>query len=298
MIRADGIDILVDLAGHTAKSRVRVFAHKPAPVQVTYLGYPSTTGLTTVDYRLTDAIADPPGEESTYTEDLFRLPAGFCCFTPPPAAPDPNALPAPKVGYVTFASLHALHRLNPAVLDLWCSLLRALPAAHLLVFRHTLQGQTKENLRRQLTDRGIEPNRIDLRQGPAKDGGRYLDVYHDVDIALDTFPWSGHTTSCEALWMGVPVITLRGKRHAGRMVSSVLTQLGLQDLIAETPEQYLEIAVKLANDLDHLATLRTGLRERMKNSPLCDCKGFTRSLEVAYRQMWRKWCETGNRPDV
>jgi len=291
LVRADGIDILVDLAGHTAKSRIRFFAHQPAPVQVTYLGYPSTTGLTTVGYCLTDAVADPPGEPVSHTEELFRLPRGFCCYTPPPEAPDPSPLPAPKAGHVTFGSLHAVHRLNAAVLDLWCAILRAVPTAHLLVFRHTLQGQTKERLQRQLIERGIEAGRIDLRHGQAKDGGRYLAVYHDIDLSLDTFPWSGHTTACESLWMGVPVVTLRGTRHAGRMVASVLTQIGLTDLIAETPEQYQELAVQLAQDLDRLAKLRGQLREQMRNSPLCDCKGFTRSLEAAYREMWQHWCK-------
>jgi predicted O-linked N-acetylglucosamine transferase (SPINDLY family) len=248
--------------------------------------------MTTVDYRLTDEIADPPGEPVCHTEQLYRLPGGFCCYTPPPAAPDPNPLPAVQKGYVTFGSLHALHRLNPAVLDLWCAILRAVPKAHLVIFRHTLQGQTQERLHRQLVERGIEPSRIDLRHGKAKEGGRYLGVYHDIDISLDTFPWSGHTTACESLWMGVPMITLRGTRHAGRMVSSILTHLSLADLITETPEQYQERAVQLIQDLDKLAQLRNGLREQMKSSPLCDCKNFTRVLEGAYREMWTRWCQS------
>jgi protein O-GlcNAc transferase len=296
LVRADGIDILVDLAGHTAKSRLRFFALQPAPVQVTYLGYPYTTGLPTMHYRLTDAVADPPGEPTSHTEELIRLPHGFCCYTPPSTAPDVAPLPALKAGFVTFGSLHALHRLNPAVLDLWSEVLRAAPTARLLVFRHSLQGKMKENLHRQLTERGIDPARIELRSAYAKDSSNspYLGVYHDVDISLDTFPWSGHTTACESLWMGVPVITLRGTRHAGRMVASVLTQIGLPELIADTPQQYVEKAAQLAQDLDRMTQLRGELRDRMRNSPLCDGKGFTRGLEAAYREMWQKWCGSGS----
>jgi predicted O-linked N-acetylglucosamine transferase (SPINDLY family) len=289
LIRADRIDLLVDLAGHTAKSRLRVFAHKPAPVQATWLGYPNTTGLTTVDYRLTDAVADPPGEAAGYTEELIRLPRGFCCYAPPPAAPEVGPLPAGRAGYVTFGSLHNLPRLNAAVLDVWCAILWAVPTARLLIFRHTLQGQVQETLHRGLTGRGIEAGRIDMRHA-AEGGGGHLGVYRAIDVSLDTFPWSGHTTACESLWMGVPVVTLRGTRQAGRMVASVLTQVGLTDLIAETPEQYADLAMRLARDPERLAGLRARLREQVRESPLCDGAGFTRSLEAAYREVWQRWC--------
>jgi protein O-GlcNAc transferase len=292
LVRADGIDILVDLAGHTAKSRLRFFAHQPAPVQVTYLGYPYTTGLSTIQYRLTDAVADPPGEPVSHTEELIRLPGGFCCYAPPSTAPDPGPLPAQKAGYITFGSLHALHRLNAEVLDLWSAILRAVPTAHLLIFRHTLRGNIKEGLFRQFNERGIEAARIDMRQDYSKDdSSRYLAVYQGVDVSLDTFPWSGHTTACESLWMGVPVITLRGNRHAGRMVASVLTQIGLPDFIAESPEQYVEKAVQAAQDIERLAKLRSELRDLVKNSPLCDGKKFARNLEAAYREMWVRLCK-------
>jgi protein O-GlcNAc transferase len=289
LVRDDAIDILVDLAGHTAKSRLRFFAHQPAPVQVTYLGYPYTTGLPTIQYRLTDAVADPPEEPASHTEELIRLPGGFCCYTPPSTAPEPGPLPAQKAGYVTFGSLHALHRLNAEVLDLWSAILRAVPTAHLLIFRHTLRGNIKEGLLKHFTDRGIEAGRIDMRQHYFKDdSSRYLSVYQDVDVSLDTFPWSGHTTACESLWMGVPVITLRGNRHAGRMVASVLTQIGLPDFIAESAEQYVARAVQVAQDIDGLARLRSELRDQVRNSPLCDGKKFTRNLEAAYREMWKR----------
>jgi predicted O-linked N-acetylglucosamine transferase (SPINDLY family) len=289
LIRGDNIDILVDLAGHSAGSRLRAFAYKPAPVQVTYLGYPNTTGLTTVDYRLTDAVADPPGEPAWHTEELVRLPGGFCCYAPPAEAPDVTPLPAQKAGHLTFGSLHNVNKLNAAVLDLWCAILQALPTARLLVYRHTLTGSAKENLLQQFTQRGIASERLDLRhQAPA--GRGHLGVYGEVDISLDVFPWSGHTTACESLWMGVPVLTLYGTRHAGRMASSALTRLGLTEWIAPTPEEYQARAVHWAGKLDELAHLRSGLRELMRSSPLCDGPGFVRHLEDAYRQMWRRWC--------
>jgi len=288
LIRTDRIDILVDMAGHTAKSRLRVFAHKPAPVQVTYLGYPNTTGLATIDYCLTDGIADPPHEPACYTEELLRLPNGFCCYGPP-ASPEIGPLPALQKGHVTFASLHNLPKLNAGVFDVWCAILRALPAARMLVFRHTLRDQVRDAVQREFPRRGIEPDRVELRHA-LENAGSFLDVYRLVDISLDTFPWSGHTTACESLWMGVPVVSLRAPCHAGRMVASVLTQVGFTELIADTPQQYLEAAVWLAQDNGRLAALRGTLREKVLNSPLCDGKGFTRSLEAAYRVMWQRWC--------
>ena len=287
-IHSDQIDILVDLAGHTANNRLGVLAHKPAPVQITYLGYPNTTGLATVDYRLTDVVADPSGEPVRYTEELVRLPLAFC-YAVLEDAPKIVAPPASVRGHVTFGSLHNLAKLNGQVLDLWCALLRAVPTSRLLVFRHTLHGSAHEYFHRHLTQRGIGPERFDLRHAAA---GRsnYLDVYTSVDIALDAFPWNGHTTACEALWMGVPVVTLYGNRYAGRMAASALTALGLTELIARSPEQYVDIAARWANDFDRLGRLRTSLREKMRTSPLCDGAAFTRSLEEAYRTVWRRWC--------
>ncbi|HYV39602.1 MAG TPA: tetratricopeptide repeat protein [Gemmataceae bacterium] len=289
MIRADRIDILVDLAGHTAKSRLRVFTHKPAPVQVTWLGYPCTTGLLTMDYLLTDAIVDPPGEIAWFTEELIRLPNGFCCYQPPRGAIDVNPLPAKQAGHITFGSMHNVPRLNGQVLDLWCALLRAMPSARLVIFRNSLQGKSRESIHRQLLERGMDPARFDLLFS-IKGLSSWLDMYNRFDISLDTFPWSGHTTTCESLWMGVPMVTLRGTRHAGRMVSSVLTQVGLTDWIAETPEQYVEIAMRMGQDVDKLAEMRASLRERVGNSPLCDGKNFTPTVEAVYREIWQRWC--------
>jgi predicted O-linked N-acetylglucosamine transferase (SPINDLY family) len=282
LIRAHGIDILVDLAGHTAHNRLRVFAYEPALVQVTYLGYPNTTGLRTIDYRLTDAVADPPGEPICHTEELVRLPGCFCCYAPPAQAPDVSPLPAQTNGYVTFGSLQNLAKLNGAVLDLWCDLLRAIPTARLLVFRHTLKGETAEYFRAQFARRGITGAQLQLRHVAEAPTG-YFGVYRDIDVALDPFPWNGHTTACESLWMGVPVLTLYGNRHAGRMAASVLTQLKLTGWITRTPAEYVERAVQIARHWERLATLRTGLRDWMRQSPLCDGKTFVRGLEQVYR---------------
>ena len=288
-IRNDCIDILVDLAGHTANHRLRVFARKAAPVQITYLGYPCTTGLQTMDYRLTDSVIDPPDECDRYTEELVHLP-GYSCFSPPEEAPDVGELPALRNGCVTFGSLHRLSRLNPAVLDLWGRILEMLPSARLLIFRNTLKGEAKDLLERRLIERGIAANRFELRC-TIEGKGRYLGVYRDIDVSLDTLPWSGHTTACESMYMGVPVITLRGQRTAGRLVASVLTQAGLTEWIAERPDEYVALALKLAADPERLAAHRGSLREKLRGN-LCDGLMFTRKLEVAYRRLWQRWCQT------
>jgi protein O-GlcNAc transferase len=289
-IRADAIDILVDLAGHAADSRVRVLAYKPAPIQITYLGYPNTTGLGTVDYLLTDAVCDPPGEPTPYPEDPVRLPGGFCCYLPPGDAPQVAPLPAFSAGHVTFGSLQNLAKLNMEVIALWCRLLRAVPTARLLIFRSTLSEEAKRSLRGQFRLRGIDDERIELARTTSAGSGSHLDVYGAVDVSLDTVPWNGHTTTCESLWMGVPMITLYGTRHAGRMAASVLTRLDMGDLIARTPEEFIEIGARLAANIEGLSKLRAELRERMRSSALCDGATFTRTLEDAYRRLWGKWC--------
>jgi predicted O-linked N-acetylglucosamine transferase (SPINDLY family) len=288
-VRRDGIDILVDLAGHTVNSRLGIFTYKPAPIQVTGLGYPNTTGLSTMDYRLTDAIADPPGEPVRHTEELVRLPHGFCCYAPQEGVPEVSPLPAGKADYVTFGSPHHLAKLNAGVIDLWCTILRALPTARLLVFRHTLKGRTKETLHRRFVERRIAAERIEMRQATDMLQG-YLGFYGAVEVTLDAFPWSSHTTACDSLWMGVPLVTLAGHNHAGRMAASVLSRVGLSDLAADTPEKYLATAVALANDRERLTRLRSQLRQTLRTSPLGDGSVYTRDLEDAYRTMWRRWC--------
>lgn len=288
-IRADGIDILVDLAGHTNDHRLGVFALKPAPVQITYLGYPNTTGLKCVDYRLTDAVADPAGEPVRHTEELVRLDGGLCCYAPPNHAGAVGPLPALQAGRVTFGSLNNLFKINGPVLDLWCAVLRAVPKSTMLLYRNVLRGEIAEHMRRQFLDRGIDADRLDLRS--TTPGDRVLELYKEMDLMLDTFPWGGQTTACESLWMGVPVVTLYGKRHAGRWAASFLSRLGLTDLIARTAEEYVARAADWAGDLDRLARLRAELRARMMPT-ICDGQTFTRRFEETVRRLWQRWCKS------
>jgi predicted O-linked N-acetylglucosamine transferase (SPINDLY family) len=285
-IRSDRIDLLVDLAGHTADNRLLVFARKPAPVQLTYFGNPNTTGLRRIDYRVTDAIMDPPGSEAYNAEALIRLLHGMHCYAPPPDAPPLMPLPARASGRVTFGSVHRLSKLNDAVLDLWCRLLDAVPDSRLLVYRNTLVGQVREELARRFAQRGISADRLDLRHSTA---GGHRAAFGDMDISLDTFPYAGCTITCEALWQGVPVLTLRGDRPAGRAGAALLSYLGLPEWIAQTPDQYVALAVRFAGGLDRLVELRATLRDRMR-ATFCDGAAFTRDLEDAYRLVWRKWC--------
>ena len=288
-ILADGIDILVDLSGHTAKNRLQVFARKPVPVQVTWLGYPDTTGLAAMDYRLTDAIADPPGASDDWsTERLVRLPNGFHCYRPPDEAPEVAPSPRAKLGHVTFSSFNNLSKITPAVVAAWAQILKAAPGSRLLVKNKSLTCETVR--RRYLSlfeDQGVAPNRLTLL--PFSDSTRsHLAAYDQVDIALDTFPYNGTTTTCEALWMGVPVITARGDRHAARVGASLLTRVGLESFIAEPVDEYVETAVTLASEPDRLETIRLGMRDRMQNSPLCDPAGFARDMEEAFRSLWQE----------
>jgi protein O-GlcNAc transferase len=289
-IRGDSIDILVDLAGHTAGNRLRVLAYKPAPVQATWLGYMNTSGLAAVDYRLTDAVLDPPGQAVRDTEELVRLPGGMCCFAPPTDAPDVGPLPALEKGHLTFGSLHNLFKLNGRVFDLWSQLLMALPTARLLMFRDTLTGTAQDYVRKQFTERGIGGERLDLRQGSCAPG--YLGIYGEIDVSLDAFPFTGGVTTCESLWMGVPVLSLCGVRPAGRNAAALLATVGLNDWVVQTPQQYVALAVGMASELDRLSGLRAGLRDRVR-ATLCDAARFTRELEEAYRTMWRRWCGPG-----
>jgi protein O-GlcNAc transferase len=287
-VRADGIDILVDLAGHSAYHRLLVFPQRPAPVQITYLGYPNTSGLTSIAYRLADRVTDPPDEPVFYSEQLAYLASQYTCFAPPQDATEVSDLPASRNGYITFGSLHKLPKLNARVFDLWQRVLEAVPSSRLLVFHHTLRGDARDRLEREFAGRGIAPHRVELRHEKPVDG--HLGVYREIDISLDTFPWSGHATTCESLWMGVPMLTLRGDRHAARLSASVLGAARLSEWIAATPAEYVELAVQMSGQIDQLAELRRGLRDRVARSPLCDGIAFTRQLEETYRSLWRNWC--------
>lgn len=281
LVVQDDIDILVDLSGHTAGSRLLMFARKPAPVQVSYLGYLNTTGLQTMDYRISDSYADPPDvSDALHTEKLLRMPHSQWCYRPPADAPDIAPLPALQRGVVTFGSLHSFTKINRKVIELWASVLTCQPNSELLIAGVPV-GETSRRLREQFAAHGVSAARLHLVNKLNFDD--YLRLYHRVDIGLDAFPYNGATTTCESLWMGIPVVTIAGHYAAARSGASLLTNVGFSDLIADSPEQFVEIATSLARDPYRLAGLRAGLRDRMKRSPLMDEPDFTRAFEAVLR---------------
>ncbi len=291
LIKNDCIDILVDLTGHTGQSiRLPVVARRAAPVQVNWLGFPNTSGLSAMDYRFTDVVADPEGEDEYYTERLFRLPGGFLCYTPPLDAPRVEPLPAARNGFVTFGSFNMLPKITPEVIGVWSCLLNRVADSRLLLKSHYFaDGETAERIHAAFEAEGIDRRRVLLH--PAVPTTRaHLKKYGEVDIALDTFPYNGTTTTLEALWMGAPVVTLSGNRHASRVGASILIHGGFDHLIADTPDTYLDIAARLATDLDALAEMRRILRSLVFVSPLCDAVSFAGNVESAYREMWRALC--------
>ena len=291
LIREDEIDILVDLSGHTAYNRLLVFARKPAPVQVSWIGYPATTGLAAMDYKIVDEYTDPPGtKERFYTEKLMRMPESFLCYLPDRDSPEIGNVPALTAGYVTFGSFNAFVKVSPEVIQLWIKILKMIPGSRLVMKAMSFSGRSTRDYAMDLfVKRGIDAGRIDLLAG-VPSIREHLDIYNRIDIALDTFPYNGTTTTCEALWMGVPVVTLAGDRHTSRVGTSLLTNIGLPELVAETEDAYIDIAVKLAADIEKLRLLRKRLRKMMTRSPVCDAKGFTANLENCYREMWRNYC--------
>ena len=294
MIRKDGIDILVDLAGHTANNRILLFALKPAPVQVTWIGYPATTGLSTMDYKIVDNYTDPPGmTEQFYTEKLIRMPESFLCYLPDRESPEIKELPALSAGYITFGSFNNFAKVSPEVLALWIKVLKALPGSHLLMkTRGFSDGVTRQYVLDKFTSEGIDAERVEML--PWETSSRqHLDLYNQVDIGLDTFPYNGTTTTCEAMWMGVPVITFAGNTHASRTGVSLLSNVGLAEFIARTHEAYLETAVYLASDMERLRLLRKRLRDIVASSPLAEARRFTQNLEICYRRMWERYCDSG-----
>ena len=286
-VARDRIDILVDLAGHTADNRMQTFALKPAPVQATYLGYPGTSGLGAIDWHITDERADPAGEAERHNvERLARLPATYFCYRPPPDAPEVAPLPAGKSGSVTFGSFNHFPKLSAPFLDAVARVLAATPGSRLILKSRPLSNPSlARRVRERFDAAGIERSRVELR-GWEPGVSDHLAIYGQVDIALDSFPYNGATTSCEALWMGVPVVTLAGDRHAGRMGASLLHAIGLPELVTPDIGQYVATAVALAGDPARLRALRTGLRERMRGSPLMDEPRFARDLEMLYERMW------------
>jgi predicted O-linked N-acetylglucosamine transferase (SPINDLY family) len=287
-IRADRIDILVDLTLHTAANRLLVFARKPAPVQVSMLGMPTTTGLTTIDYRLTDRYFDPPGAaDGYYAERSIRLPHSIWCYEPLEEAPAVAPLPAATKGFITFGCLNQLAKVSRPALQVWIQILQSLPGARLVL--QSPPGSHLDSQRRLFEAGDIALDRIEFRAKVPR--CEYLRRYHELDLALDPFPYNGHTTTFDALWMGVPVITLAGRTGVGRAGVSVLSHLGLPEFVAATPEQYVAIAVTLAADRERLAGLRSGLRPLMQMSPLMNYSRFAADVEAAFRRIWQTWCQ-------
>jgi predicted O-linked N-acetylglucosamine transferase (SPINDLY family) len=286
LIRGDRIDILIDLAMHMADNRMLVFARKPAPVQVTYLAYPGTTGLSATDYRLTDRFLDPPGgDESLYSERSFRL-TSYWCYQPARDSPAIVPPPALQSGRITFGCLNNFCKISESILTVWCEVLRGVRGSRLLL--HTGEGPHRQRLCDQLAARGIEPQRLEFV--PRLSIADYFASYNNIDIALDPYPYAGGTTTCDALWMGVPVVSLAGHTAISRGGLSILSNVGLSDLVTESKEQYVRIAADLAADLPRLKTMRSTMRERMLSSRLTRAGEFVRDVEVAYRGMWREWC--------
>jgi protein O-GlcNAc transferase len=282
-IRHDAIDILVDLSGHTARNRLLVFARKPAPIQVSMIGYMQTTGLSAMDYRITDEHLDPTGISDAFsTETLIRLPSGAATFQPPADCPPVNELPALTNGYVTYASFNNLAKVSQEALDAWTTILHQQPTAKLL-----LVGRAGNSLLKEFEARGISADRLELFDRLPM--SEFLALHHRVDFLLDTFPYNGGTTSLLALWMGVPLVTVAGAATVGRTGAGILQGVGLSQLVASSADEYISLALAQTCDLPALAALRQGLRARLLPS-LENPAVFTGELERAFRDMWKKWC--------
>lgn len=283
LVRADGIDVLVDLSLHMARQRLLVLARRPAPVQVVWLGYPGTTGMDGL-VRFTDPWLDPPGAgDALYSEESLRLPDSFWCYDPLADGPAPGPLPAFASGRVTFGCLNNFCKVNPGVLRLWRRVLERVPGSRLTIL--TPPGEARRRVAREL---GVGPERIEFVEFTLRPD--YLRRYLGIDLCLDTSPYNGHTTTLDSLWMGVPVVSLSGGTVVSRAGRSMLGNLGLSELVTANEQDFVDTAVALAADLPRLAALRAGLRERMQGSPLMDGARFARGIEAAYRNSWRRWC--------
>lgn len=295
LVRADRIDILVDLAGLTAGTRITAMAMRTAPVQVTYIGYPNTTGVPAIDARLVDEITDPPGSDSLACERLVRLPGCFLAYRPDSDMPEPGV---DLSGPVMFGSFNALAKVSPTTVGLWSRVLRAVPESRLLLKAKALgDTATQARVRGWFERAGIDPTRLELT-AQTRDVSDHLSMYRRVHVALDTTPYNGTTTTCEALWMGVPVVTILGRTHAGRVSASLLRAAGLAEWVASDPEAFVSIAARLASDRGLLAELRRGLRARLAGSTLLDGAGLTRRVERAYRDLWEHWCAARGAPTL
>mmetsp|Transcript_9445 Transcript_9445/g.14159 ORF Transcript_9445/g.14159 Transcript_9445/m.14159 type:complete len:856 (-) Transcript_9445:184-2751(-) len=298
IIRKDKIDILVELTGHTAGNRLDIMALKPAPVQITWIGYPNTTGVTTIDYRFCDSKVDPVDTKQKFTEKLIRLPNTFLCYSPPVEAPAVSPTPALQNGFITFGSFNNFAKINDHVLDLWCHILKRVPGSCLLMkCKPFACPKMKTKALERIKRRGIDSRRVFLFPlfPTTKE---HLSLYSFVDISIDTFPYAGTTTTCEAMYMGIPVITLRSQKednHAHNVSCSLVSNVPfLRKLVTNTPQEYADAAVNLANDVKALQGIRETLRAAMLKSPLCDGPKFVNNLEFKYKELWEKFCREKN----
>lgn len=290
-IAADKVDIAIDLAGHTGGSRVSALVLRPAPVTVTFLGYPNTTGMPGIDYRIVDSVTDPEGSEEFATEKLVRLDPCFLCYRPSLESPEVRPLPMERVGHVTFGSFNILDKISRGTLDAWAEILKRMTGSKMLIKSRSAAAESEivQRIHAEFASRGIEASRVEV-VGSTAGIREHLELYGRVDIALDTFPYNGTTTTCEAMWMGVPVVAMRGEIHASRVGVSLLSAVGLRELVSDDPEGYVALACKLASDVGALKELRSGLRERVAASPLRDERGYAAKFEELLRGLWRTSC--------
>ncbi len=294
-LRSMNLDILLDLAGLTSGHRAEALARRVAPVQCTLIGYPATTGIPAMDYRIVDAHTDPPtagpiASGDLASERLVRLPRCFLCYTPPQDAPAVTPPPSAADRPITFGSFNALKKINDRTLDAWAAAMHAVPGSRLVLKSLGLATTSvRDSLLGRLRTRGIDPSRLETLARVANPGD-HLRLYERIDLALDTFPYHGTTTTCEALWMGVPVVSLTGRVHAARVGLSLLHAIGHPEWAGESIEEFARIAATLASDRPRLSALRLGLREAVRQSPLCDAVGYGRRMSQALRAMWRAWC--------
>lgn len=287
-IQEDKIDILVDLAGHAGNKRLRVFSTGAAPIQITYCGYPDTSGLSNMNYRITDTIADPEGSEMYYTEKLLRMKHSFLCYRPSQKTPQVQPTPAIKNGFTTFGSFNHISKLSDETIKLWAKILQQNKNSRIILkAKQFSDNLTMENFLLKFKKNGVSENRVDLINHTS-DHNAHLALYNNIDIALDPFPYNGTTTTCEALWMGVPVITLYGNNHASRVGGTLLTNTGLKSLVVKDKESYFRTAIFLSQNTEQLNSLRLGLRQTFASSPICDGQNFTKELEQLYKMLIKK----------
>jgi predicted O-linked N-acetylglucosamine transferase (SPINDLY family) len=292
-IRQDKIDILIDLSGHAPNNRLLVFARKPAPIQISWLDYFDTTGLETMDYLITDSVSTPYDSSQQFVEKLIRMPHARFCWSPPEFAPKVREPPALSRGYVTFGSFNRPEKITGDVIHVWARILREIPDSILVLKnRNFSHADTQQHFMNAFGAEGITADRVKMRGASPHE--QLLSEYGDIDIALDPFPYNGGATTCDALWMGVPVITLAGDRMISRQTASLLSSVGVTDFIAADKDGYVNIAIALSKDVEQLAVVRHQLRQRLALSPVCDSKTFTSDLERIYREVWADWCTDGN----